>query len=822
MDRFICIHCHFYQPPRENPWLEAIESQDSASPYHDWNERITAECYRPNGAARILDAQGRIRKIVNNYAQISFNFGPTLLSWMEAHAPRAYERILQADRESQPLFSGHGGALAQAFNHIILPLANSRDKHTQIYWGIRDFQHRFRRDPEGMWLPETAVDVETLDILSSLGIKFTILAPHQAGRIRKNSSAAWTELAGDKIDTSRPYNCSLPSGRTISLFFYNGQISRAIAFERLLADGENFARRLLGSFDQSRPEPQLLHIATDGETYGHHHTHGDMALAYALDSIQRNAHAQLTNYGEYLAKHPPSQEVEIREKTSWSCAHGVSRWESDCGCNSGGYGHWTQQWRRPLRDALDWLRDDLAGVYEPCAQELLRDPWTARNEYITVMLDRSPSNVESFLTRHATRELSAQDQVQALRLLEMQRHLMLMYTSCGWFFDEPTGPETVQILQYAGRAVQLGESLIGEAREELFLQKLEKLSSNIPGFGNGRDIYERFVRAAMLDLLGVAAHYAISSLFDGYHQRNSIYSYRVDLQEVEVLESGKAKLALGRARLLSRITHGRLSFTFATLYVGDKLCTGIRASHGGSGFQTFMREASLAFSKSDFAQCLQILDHYFQGATYSLNSLFRDEKQRIVTQIVNSTLGDLDAIYQQVYEQHAPLIRFLAEFQMPLPTILRVSAEFVLGNAVRRCVAAEDLDLSRVRKLLASAAQQGITIDPRSLESALRVQLNRLIERCAQSAASPESLQTLEALVSFARVLPFKVDLWNPQNVYYELLRGLSSQPHLPRGNGWLDHFRGLGGSLGIALPQNFPELPCAPQEETIALTANS
>jgi alpha-amylase/alpha-mannosidase (GH57 family) len=266
MDRFICIHCHFYQPPRENPWLEAIESQDSASPYHDWNERITAECYRPNGAARILDAQGRIRKIVNNYAQISFNFGPTLLSWMEAHAPRAYERILQADRESQPLFSGHGGALAQAFNHIILPLANSRDKHTQIYWGIRDFQHRFRRDPEGMWLPETAVDVETLDILSSLGIKFTILAPHQAGRIRKNSSAAWTELAGDKIDTSRPYNCSLPSGRTISLFFYNGQISRAIAFERLLADGENFARRLLGSFDQSRPEAQLLHIATDGET----------------------------------------------------------------------------------------------------------------------------------------------------------------------------------------------------------------------------------------------------------------------------------------------------------------------------------------------------------------------------------------------------------------------------------------------------------------------------------------------------------------------------------------------------------------------------
>ncbi len=198
---FVCIHCHFYQPPRENAWLEAVESQDSASPYHDWNERITAECYLPNGTSRMLGGHGRIAKIVNNYTRISFNFGPTLLSWMEERAPQAYEQVLKADRESQQIFSGHGSAIAQAYNHLILPLANSRDKRTQIVWGIRDFQYRFGRDPEGMWLPETAVDLETLEILSSLGIKFTILAPRQAGKVRTEKGTEWINLNGQGIVT---------------------------------------------------------------------------------------------------------------------------------------------------------------------------------------------------------------------------------------------------------------------------------------------------------------------------------------------------------------------------------------------------------------------------------------------------------------------------------------------------------------------------------------------------------------------------------------------------------------------------------------------
>src|SRR3989440_735103 len=392
MECYVCIHCHFYQPPRENPWLETVESQDSASPYHDWNERIARECYLPNGASRILDAERRIANIVNNFSKISFNFGPTLLSWMEERAPEGYQRILDGDRESQKLCSGHGAALAQAYNHTILPLSNSRDKRTQILWGIKDFQHRFSRDPEGTWLPETAVDLETLEILSAEGIKFTILAPRQASQLRIDKDSPWIDLDYG-ADSRHPYACRLPSGRTIGLFFYDGALATAVAFEKLLFSGENFARRLLSHFDPEGDSTQLMHVATDGETYGHHHPHGDMALAFALQYIQENRLARLTNYGEYFALHPPTQEIRIKEKTSWSCAHGVGRWESDCGCNAGGGPGWNQQWRGPLREAFNWLRDGLLAEYEQSAQVLLKDPWSARDNYITAVLDRSSSNV---------------------------------------------------------------------------------------------------------------------------------------------------------------------------------------------------------------------------------------------------------------------------------------------------------------------------------------------------------------------------------------------------------------------------------------------
>ncbi len=398
--KYICIHGHFYQPPRENPYLEAIELQDSAYPYHDWNERITAECYAPNAASRILDAENRIVKVLNNYAHISFNFGPTLLSWMKEQTPRVYAEILEADKRSGERFSGHGSAIAQGYNHMILPLANRRDKVTQVKWGIKDFESRFGRRPEGMWLPETAVDTETLEVLAENGIHFTILAPRQAKRVRSKQSSRYHDVSGGRIDPAHAYIVRLPSRKRINVFFYDGPISQAVAFEGLLSDGKRFADRLMSGFSDTREGPQLVHIATDGESYGHHHRFGEMALSYALEEIQKNDLAKLTNYGEFLEKHPAEDFAEVVDNSSWSCVHGVERWRSDCGCNSGG-NDWNQQWRAPLRAALDWLRDRLAPIFESGLQPFFKDPWAGRDDYIRVILDRSEESRAAFFADHS-------------------------------------------------------------------------------------------------------------------------------------------------------------------------------------------------------------------------------------------------------------------------------------------------------------------------------------------------------------------------------------------------------------------------------------
>ena len=345
--KYVTIHGHFYQPPRENAWLETIEVQESAAPYHDWNERINEECYAPNATARVLTGRQLISKIKNNYAGISWNMGPTLLSWLQEHDEATYERLLQADRDSIDRFGGHGSALAQSYNHIIMPLANERDKQTQIRWGITDFEQRFGRKPEGMWLSETATDTATLEALVDNGIKFTILAPRQCKSVRHESSDDWHEVHGG-VDSRRAYRCPLPSGRSIDLFFYNGDVSKAVAFEGLLNDGRSLADRLMNSLDVN-DDVQIAQIATDGESYGHHHAKGEMALASCLGHIEDNPDFELTNYGQFLELHPPEWEARIHENSSWSCVHGVERWRSNCGCHTGGGPGWHQRWRAPLR-----------------------------------------------------------------------------------------------------------------------------------------------------------------------------------------------------------------------------------------------------------------------------------------------------------------------------------------------------------------------------------------------------------------------------------------------------------------------------------------
>jgi alpha-amylase/alpha-mannosidase (GH57 family) len=815
MDRYLCIHCHFYQPPRENPWLEAVELQDSAYPYHDWNERITAECYAPNSASRILDGSGRIAQIVNNYQRISFNFGPTLLSWMEENSPDTYEAIVQADYESRTRHSGHGSAIAQAYNHIILPLSNRRDRETQIKWGIRDFQYRFGRDPEGMWLAETAADLETLEILADNGIRFTVLAPHQARQVRAmRGRGVWRNVEGAKIDPTRAYVAKLPTGKEIALFFYDGPISRAVAFEKLLSSGENFANRLLSGFNDGRKWAQLMHIATDGETYGHHHPHGDMALAYALHYIESNNLAKITNYGEYLEKQPPQVEAQIIENTSWSCAHGVERWRSNCGCNSGGHGDWNQSWREPLRNALDWLRDSLEKPYENAARELLNDPWAARDEYVNIVLRRSADSLVNFFQKYGTRVLSNDEVTRALKLLEMQRHLMLMYTSCGWFFDELTGIETVQVIFYAGRAIQLAQEIFGDHTEQEFLQRLSKAHSNLPEHGDGAKIYLKWVKPGVVNLLGVAAHYAISSLFEGNADQGYIYCYNVNVQDYIQREFGRSRLALGRAKIRSSVTLESADVTFGVLHMGDHNVTaGVRPFKGDEQYSATTTEIQDAFGTGDLSTTLRQLDSHFPGTTYSLKSLFRDEQRKILDEIMQNVLADAGTSYRHIYELHAPLMRFLGELHMPLPNELRLTAEFVLNASLREALSEEPVEVERIGGLLDAAKREGVSLDASGIAFALKNRLAQMSDALIDNAQDLRELQRMTRLVRVSRTLPFQVDFWKPQNNYYEMLTTVypGMQVHTDEySREWANEFLSLGDALNIVVEQKSAEVLAA------------
>ncbi|KJS11464.1 MAG: glycoside hydrolase [Peptococcaceae bacterium BRH_c8a] len=805
MERYLCVHGHFYQPPRENPWLEAVELQDSAHPYHDWNERITAECYAPNTAARILTECGWIRDIINNYSKISFNFGPTLLDWLESNDPDIYRAVIDSDRESMQHFSGHGSSFAQAYNHMIMPLANRRDKYTQVIWGIRDFESRFGRRPEGMWLPETAVDLETLDIMAEHGITFTVLTQYQARRERQIEGGQWQEVSTRGIDPSMCYRLNIPaSGRSINIFFYDGPISQAVAFEKLLTNGERFAHRLLGGFSDARQRPQLVHIATDGETYGHHHRHGQMALAYALQFIESNNLARITNYSEFMAMHPPTHEVEIHEHTAWSCAHGVGRWKEDCGCNTGMHEGWNQAWRASLRHALDWLRDTLAPGYEELARQFLKDPWQARNDYIEVVLDRSPVNLNRWLAAQAARPLNEEEKVTVLKLLELQRHAMLMYTSCGWFFDEISGIETVQVIQYARRVIQLAQDLFDTNPEPEFLAMLKEAKSNIPQHRDGAYIYEKYATPAMVDLPKVGAHYAISSLFNDYGRKTPVFCYTVDRLDNRILEAGKSKLVVGQARVTSGVTLESALVSYGVVYFGyHNVSGGVRAFGGEHEFKEMEQGVSEAFNRADFPAVINLLNHYFKnGSIYSLKQLFRDQQRKILDLILTSTLYELEEDYRKIYERHASLMLFLKDLNIPLPQALVCSADFYLNTSLRRTFARDVLNQDKINSLLDEAGALDIELENEGLSYVLE---KAMVKSAVDLQADPADIARLElllAMTKLARSMPFYVDLWKAQNIYHRLLQDVYPDYRGKAGQGdenaliWLNRFDTLGEKL--------------------------
>ncbi|HTL69929.1 MAG TPA: DUF3536 domain-containing protein [Candidatus Eisenbacteria bacterium] len=495
MKKNICIHGHFYQPPRENPWTGEVDVEESAKPFHDWNERIASECYAANTRAKILNAKGETSAEVNNFTNISFDIGPTLLSWMRRKDPATYHSIVAADRLSAHKRGGHGNAMAQVYNHIIMPLASRRDKVTQVVWGIRDFEFHYKRKPEGMWLSETAVDRETLNVLAENGILFTVLAPHQARRVRHvGFGSRWDYVHHEGVDPRHPYRLVLDQGRQFHVFFYDAPISRAIAFQGLLFNGDQLVQRLMNGFGH-RDREQLVSTATDGESFGHHHRFGEMAVAYGLKKIETGKLARLTNYAEFLDRHGSFWEVDIYEKSSWSCAHGVERWRSDCGCRINTQDGWNQQWRAALRDAFDFLKEAVDEVYE-AETKFLKDPWAARNDYIAVMLDGSPASRRAFVSRHARRAATAEEERKLWDLLEAEKFSLFMYTSCGWFFDDISGIEPVQVMKFALRALELAQPYHKRDLESVFVKHLARAKSNYPERGTGADVFETCAKAA--------------------------------------------------------------------------------------------------------------------------------------------------------------------------------------------------------------------------------------------------------------------------------------------------------------------------------------
>jgi len=686
-----------------------------------------------------------------------------------------------------------------------MPLANRRDKQTQVVWGIRDFEFRFNREPEGMWLAETAVDIETLEVLAANGIKFTVLAPSQAKAERRETTAKFKNVEGGKIDPTRPYICSLPSGRSINLFFYDGPISRAVAFEGLLSDGERFANRLISGFAENRRWKQLMHIATDGETYGHHHHKGEMALSYALHHIETKKLAQLTNYGEYLTINPPTHEVEIVENTAWSCSHGIGRWNTDCGCNSGNKPDWNQSWRAPLRKALDHLRDSLVEPYETRASELLLDPWLARDEYANIVLERTDARLDKFLATHARRGLSEDEVGTVLSLLEMQRHAMLMYTSCGWFFDELSGLETVQVIMYAGRALQLAQRLFPDHHEQTFRELLHSAKSNLPEFGDGAQIFDRFVKPAQVDLQAVAAHYAIASMFQLVRDGDLARAYELQSISDVRLESGRSRLALGAIRVRSRITRRQRDVFFGVLHFGDhNVMAGVRVYPGETEFHAIAREVREPFQSADLPATVRLIDHHFGGAPYTLKSLFRDERQKVVSKLLASTMAEAEAAYRQIYEHHAPLIGYLSGMGATLPRILHLNAEFVLNTSLRQEFMADELNLERVRGLLETAAREKIQWDSAWLGYALTKRFGRMADELALK-PQQNLLHRFNLAVDLVHSLPFEVDLARVQNVYYQLLQNVYpvyAQKNDEASKLWISEFTTLGQKLGVCVEQ--------------------
>jgi alpha-amylase/alpha-mannosidase (GH57 family) len=783
--RYLIVHGHFYQPPRENPWTERIDRQESAAPYHDWNERITAECYLPNARSRRLDGYGRILTLVNNYEHISFNFGPTLLAWFEKHRPDLLEQIVDADALSAQRRGGHGNAIAQVYNHIIMPLANKRDQETQMRWGVRSFENRFGRMPAGIWLAETAINEVTLELLIDFGFRFIILSPHQAGRIRSLDGGEWLDVSKGNILTGMPYRCfgarrKRSRKRHIDIFFYDAQLSTDVSFNHLCRSGDAFADAVSAAYERTGGD--LVTIATDGEIYGHHEPFADMALAYLIEQAAPERGIEITNFPAYLESHEPSWEVQIKrghkgEGTAWSCPHGVGRWKENCGCSTGAPDDWTQQWRAPLRKGLDKLRDALAELFEKEAAAVFDDPWKARDDFIDVIENRSTDTSKVFWVGRGPKHVRASDLVRGFSLLEAQRNSMLMYTSCGWFFNDISGIETTQLMKYAARAAELGDGGDPAGLESLLLSEIEDTPSNKARHGTGGDLYRQAKKYSAVDLAFLAGQYVLARHLDCPGASPESFGYEFEECEEDEIDFDGESVRCGLILLNSPYTLEWGQFAYSILLGPPaKIVCMLKSVVNPDEYKELRSRLAAMPEGAVRLELLRKTVELFGGHIFVMRDLFPEDKEKILEKISSRQVDSIEERLEQLYLEDRDLLRLFSETSIEAPPVIRVPAETVLSRRLERELARwertlDPTGLEGVKDILGEADFYGIALDKSEVS---RMFTELLVEALSgmREGIDGEVAGSLSNFVNFADEAGIGFEDHSVQNMIFDILTG--------------------------------------------------
>ncbi|MDD4003796.1 MAG: DUF3536 domain-containing protein [Elusimicrobiaceae bacterium] len=753
--KYVVIHGHFYQPPRENPWLGYVEEQTSAAPAHDWNERIAEECYNPNGTARINAPDGTIEGVTNNYEFMNFDFGPTLLSWYEKAFPEDYRRVIEGHKKSAQRL-GCGNGIAHAYNHTILPITPFRDRLTQVLWGLEDFRHRFGEQPAAMWCPETACNDDTLKLLVDQRMQYVILDVSQALRTRKAGAARWIDVSNGTIDPRRPYiwhdrdeatGAPLP-GRSIAVFFYDGPVSKAVAFEDAMKDSHTLCQRLGSCFDTSPAEDQLVSVATDGESYGHHRKFADLTLAHLFTAALKKHGYEVTNYSAYLKSHPPQWEVQLKpgeggEGTSWSCCHGVTRWKGDCSC--GQEGNNQHRWRAPLRAALDWLSVTLAGVYETESARYLRNPWQARNDYIRVILD--PGNLQWFINTHFAAQPDQESVSAVLRLLEMQKYAMFMFTSCGWFFSDISRIESAQNLKYAVRAIDLAARFGYDSLEAQFRVRLKAAPSNYSRFEDGAAVYDKLAKPSLMKGENIIAEFGIRTLYRNPGRNSGLYSYRFSREKSVFRQLDGGTFSAGLLGTENVVTGRRMpAVYFATVTSSLAPRCYVSVTETEAKFNELFGFLEHLDAERIWDGIGPAVERIMGREHYGMKDLIPEARRAVLEDMYRGKISDIQDRHFRTFGDYLPIIEHWHSLELGLPDEIQADAiagtrKFVTAKLEEFALTGDCAGIDMLRSLLPRIRKTGLDYMDSRIERLFKVLiLNALAKlRKQPSAASAET-----------------------------------------------------------------------------------